>query len=145
MGVTHFLSRIGRKWQEVNQLQLTLVLLLFPLAGFQTFLAAASPIDNCSPKMTQPLYQIEKLTWEPHNNQATLTVEGIARTGGWTEICLYQTSNHIFELRGKPPQGMATQALTPVSVRKEINLSNLATDEILVKAETNSKTINLNK
>ncbi len=133
------------KWHGVNQSQLTL-LLLFPLFVLSPNLfAVASQIDDCSLETSDPVYKVEEMTWETHKNQATLTVEGIARTGGWTEICLYQANSNVYELRGKPPQGMATQALTSVSVRKEINLSNLATDEILVKAETNSKTINLNK
>lgn len=134
----------------VNQSKNFLILVLFALAGSgailsQNLFAVASQGDSCSPEATEPLYQVDQVAWESHDNQQFLTVEGTARTGGWTGICLYEegdSETKVFQLRGVPPQGMATQALTSVSTKKELNLSELTTDEILVKAETNCKKIN---
>ena len=135
----------------VNQSKIFLLLVLFALAGSgvifsQDFFAIASQGEECSPEATELLYQVDEVAWENHDNQQVLTVKGTARTGGWTGICLYEKSSdsdsRIFQLRGVPPEGMATQALTPVSTKKEIKLSDGLTDEILVKAETNCKKIN---
>lgn len=132
----------------VKQSKILLLLVLFALAGVevilsQDFFAVASQNNDCSLEATEPLYEVDEVGWERHDNQQFLTVKGIARTGGWTGICLYEeTSDNetkTFQLRGIPPEGMATQALTSVSTKKKINLSDLPTDEIVVKAETNSK------
>lgn len=138
------------RFQGVNQSKILLLLVLFALAGSgvifsQDFFALASQGEECSPKATQPLYRVDEVEWEGHDNQGFLTVKGTARTGGWTGICLYEDSSdsdsRIFQLRGVPPEGMATQALTSVSTTKEINLSELSTAEITVKAETNCQKI----
>ena len=54
---------------------------------------------------------------------ATIAVKGTARTGGWKNIELRplqtfapEVGMRSFTLVGTPPSGMATQALTPVSV-----------------------------
>ncbi|MFP4132697.1 MAG: hypothetical protein ACLFQP_01230 [Halothece sp.] len=136
------------KW--VNQSKIVLLLFLFILTGSgvifsQDFFAVASQGEDCSPKATEPLYRVDEVEWQSHENQGFLNVKGTARTGGWTGICLYEDSSdsdtQVFQLRGVPPQGMATQALTPVSTKKEINLSELSTDELIVKAETNCQKI----
>lgn len=132
----------------VNQSKILLLLVLFVLAGSgvilsQDLFAVASQDDDCSLEATEPLYRVDEVAWETHNKQPFLKVEGTARTGGWTGICLYEESSDnetkVFQLRGVPPEGMATQALTSVSTKKD--LSDFPTDEILVKAETNSKTL----
>lgn len=75
---------------------------------------------------------------------ATITVRGTARTGGWTNIELSplqtfapEVGMKSYTLVGTPPDGMVTQALSPVSVT--ITLDPLPADvkTIRVLGETN--------
>ncbi len=74
----------------------------------------------------------------------TITVKGTARTGGWKNIELRplqtfapEVGMRSFTLVGTPPSGMATQALTPVSVSIMIDPLPADVKTIRVLSESN--------
>lgn len=95
----------------------------------------------------RPIFEIRGVEIQIQERQppvATITVRGTARTGGWTNIELSplqtfapEVGMKSYTLVGTPPDGMATQALSPVSVT--ITLDPLPADvkTIRVLGETN--------
>ncbi len=75
---------------------------------------------------------------------ATITVKGTARTGGWKGVELRplqtfapEVGMRSFTLVGTPPSGVATQALTPVSVSIQIDPLPADIKTIRVLSESN--------
>ncbi len=105
---------------------------------------APVPSASVQQRTIYEVLSVDVLVTRKNPLAATITVKGTARTGGWKNIELRplqtfapEVGMRSFTLVGTPPSGMATQALTPVSV--SIMIDPLPTDvkTIRVLSESN--------
>ena len=112
--------------------------------------AAASPTPAPVPSASvqqRTIYEVlsvDVIVTRKNPLAVTITVKGTARTGGWKNIELRplqtfapEVGMRSFTLVGTPPSGMATQALTPVSVSIMIDPLPSDVKTIRVLSESN--------
>ncbi|MFP3945194.1 MAG: hypothetical protein ACLFWF_14955 [Alphaproteobacteria bacterium] len=93
------------------------------------------------------VYTVDKVTIERLAKTPpalTLTVEGTARSAGWTEISLepeqIENGTLTYRLMGAPPEGMAAQVLTSVSASRLVDPLPEGVTQIRVTAADNELT-----
>ena len=101
---------------------------------------------NGTPASTelQRIYAVESVrvrTIEAPSPRLQIEASGISRTGGWTQPTLRPLKERApgmlrFEFLAKPPEGIATQALTPVKTTTTIP-KPAGYQGIVVLSETN--------
>lgn len=112
--------------------------------------AAASPAPAPAPSASlqqRTIYEVlsvDVTVTRKNPLAATIAVKGTARTGGWKNIELRplqtfapEVGMRSFTLVGTPPSGVATQALTPVSVSIMIDPLPADVKTIRVLSESN--------
>lgn len=125
-----------------------------PVSAPVTPPAASTPPPAPAPTPAQPAAPQKKQIFEIRGVEiqilerqppaATITVRGTARTGGWTNIELSplqtfapEVGMKSYTLVGTPPDGAATQALSPVSVTVTLDPLPADVKTIRVLGETN--------
>lgn len=125
-----------------------------PVSAPVTPPAASTPPPAPAPTPAQPAAPQKKQIFEIRGVEiqilerqppaATITVRGTARTGGWTNIELSplqtfapEVGMKSYTLVGTPPDGVATQALSPVSVTVTLDPLPADVKTIRVLGETN--------
>jgi hypothetical protein len=110
---------------------------------------APTPPAAAQPAAAQkkPIFEIRGVEIQILERQppaATITVRGTSRTGGWTNIELAplqtfapEVGMKSYTLVGTPPDGMSTQALSPVSVTVTLDPLPADVKTIRVLGETN--------
>lgn len=107
---------------------------------------APTPAQPAAPQKKQifEIRGVEIQILERQPPAATITVRGTARTGGWTNIELSplqtfapEVGMKSYTLVGTPPDGAATQALSPVSVTVTLDPLPADVKTIRVLGETN--------
>jgi hypothetical protein len=95
----------------------------------------------------KPVFSVEKVTVRALQTQPerlSIEASGSVRTGGWTDGKLVlrkaQTRDGTltFEFVAKPPEGMATQSITPIQASIVVDKPGLYR-QVKVVAETNAK------
>lgn len=79
--------------------------------------------------MRRLIYKLTGLTYElSSTNRATLLAQGDAATPGWADLDLGNEPRGDgilhFDLVGKPPDGIVTQVVTPVSTKHDVMLGS---------------------
>jgi hypothetical protein len=97
--------------------------------------------------MKQLIYKLTGLTYElSSTNRATLSAQGDAATPGWTDLELgnERVGDGIlhFDFVGKPPDGIVTQVVTPVSTKHGVVLGSQPQD-VTVHSATNELSVRL--
>lgn len=97
--------------------------------------------------MKQVIYELTGLTYELSSaSRATLLAQGQASTPGWTELELgnERVGDGIlhFDFVGKPPDGIVTQVITPVSTKHSLVLGPQPQD-VTVHSATNELSVQL--
>jgi hypothetical protein len=97
-----------------------------------------------SATQAKTVYEIVSVDVKVTGNSAVVTVKGSTRTGGWKNVELRplqtfapEVGMRSFTLVGTPPDGMATQAITPVTASTTIADLPADVKTIRVLAETN--------
>ena len=76
--------------------------------------------------------------------RVTVEATGTVTSGGWTDVELIDTrnpptdGNHHFDFVAKPPEGIATQVILPISARRSIQ-AGAGTFCVVVHAATNEQ------
>lgn len=105
---------------------------------------ATPPVPVALKKAVYEIVSIDVQIAERQPPFITVTVKGVARTGGWKDVELQplptfakEVGMRSFKLVGTPPDGPATQALTPVTATIKIDPLPDDVKTIRVLGETN--------
>lgn len=131
MGITHWLSRLGR----------------IGATGALALTACGEATDEAAKKEGPELklvYSVDKITMKRLAKSPpalVLEAEGTAPTAGWENISLeplvIENDTLTYRLMGTPPQGMAAQVLTPVKASRLVDPLPDGTAKIRVTAAEN--------
>lgn len=107
--------------------------------------------DHGDPVQIYRIDDVQFAVLESYPLQLHITANGHARTGGWTEPYLFfdeelsDTDTLVYHFMATPPEGMATQAHTPISaaiIYRPFD-PNVVT-EVTIIAATNELTVPIN-
>ena len=96
------------------------------------------------------VYKVTSATATRSGNMVTVEAKGSVRTGGWTTPELVRiagtSSTMTFRFVATPPDGMATQVITPIAAKKTVGpLRPPYPKKVKVLAETSSITVTIGR
>lgn len=118
-------------------------MLCFLVAGLTCFGVGQRPPAQKEGELVYRVDNVDVRVMESYPEQLHITAEGITRTGGWSNAQLRprpSSSEGVYEFRfeARPPAGVATQALTPITATTTMTKPK-SFRWVRVIAETNAK------
>jgi len=119
------------------------------LAAALLFLAGTNPAPAAGKVHNELVYRVDSVSAHVTGRKLAISAKGAVRSGGWENPHLHVLRQHGTEpdtldvefLASPPGKGtVVVQALLPVSATITVPLPRTATDKVVVKAETNSAT-----